>query len=425
MSLFEGSTLDTYDHDGNDEASILFDESLSKANEYPTNLVYSHRYDYQLEECKDQLDRNEKDMFGLENWVDLFEAYEGQTQEVPGQRWPWALRPTVTYHSFDAESGKSVWMVVKANELIKNRIRASCDDQDLYQYSSDGDFDNSFESTLRTHLVLCALAGENWRWYINYIEQQIQDLTRGALVGQMTAAQFSFADLQRVHFVEEKANEALMVLEANAAVIQELCEFYTTAETAFNTMSQYTRSIVSAIAMFRRHLDTTAKDLAMQQARSRMLMKLLADRKSLLASTLQWRSSQTDSHLAHRAQLSAENMEVMTEAMHTIAHETKMEAANMRIITLVTLFFLPGTFVSTLMSTPIVHFPDEQRIVNLDALKLFLAISLPLLAVTIVTWYALYYWHKARRAEPERELEQCQTRLASPQFLDCQEVHKA
>jgi magnesium-transporting ATPase (P-type) len=137
-------------------------------------------------------------------------------------------------------------------------------------------------------------------------------------------------------------------------------------------------------------------------------------------------------------------MEVMTEAMHTIAHETKMEAANMRIITLVTLFFLPGTFVSvsvvlylvvalgltpaeTLMSTPIVHYPDDQRIVNRDALILFLAISLPLLAITIITWYALYHWHrhKARRAGPERELEQCQTRLASPQSLDCQEVCKA
>lgn len=110
-------------------------------------------------------------------------------------------------------------------------------------------------------------------------------------------------------------------------------------------------------------------------------------------------------------------MKVMAEAMHTIARETKMEAANMRIITLVTLFFLPGTFVSvsvalylvvalgltpteTLMSTPIVHYPDDSRIVNLDALKLFLAISLPLLAITVIAWYALYHWHKARRAGP-------------------------
>lgn len=134
-------------------------------------------------------------------------------------------------------------------------------------------------------------------------------------------------------------------------------------------------------------------------------------------------------------------MEVMTEAMHNIAHETKMEAANMRIITLVTLFFLPGTFVSvsvvlylvlalgltpteTLMSTPIVHYPEKQGIVNLDALKLFLAISLPLLAITTITWYALYHWHKARRAGPEKELEQCQTRLASHKVLDCQETCK-
>lgn len=57
----------------------LFDESLEKADEYPTNLVYSYRYDYQLEECKNQLDRNEGDMFGVESWVDLFEAYDGQT----------------------------------------------------------------------------------------------------------------------------------------------------------------------------------------------------------------------------------------------------------------------------------------------------------------------------------------------------------
>jgi hypothetical protein len=108
-------------------------------------------------------------------------------------------------------------------------------------------------------------------------------------------------------------------------------------------------------------------------------------------------------------------MERITEEMHTIAHETKMEAANMRIITLVTLFFLPGTFVSvstdvnivanrkltrvkTLMSTPIVHYPDDHRIINQDALKLFLAIALPLLVLTVVVWFGLY-WHKKRTEE--------------------------
>jgi Mg2+ and Co2+ transporter CorA len=49
---------------------------------------------------------------------------------------------------------------------------------------------------------------------------------------------------------------------------------------------------------------------------------------------------------ARRAQMSAENMEAMTVDMHHIAQKTKQETVSMRIITLVTLFFLPGTFIS-------------------------------------------------------------------------------
>lgn len=47
-----------------------------------------------------------------------------------------------------------------------------------------------------------------------------------------------------------------------------------------------------------------------------------------------------------RTQQSTENMEVMTKDMHIIAQKTKQETVSMRIITLVTLFFLPGTFIS-------------------------------------------------------------------------------
>lgn len=198
------------------------------------------------------------------------------------QLWPWVLRPTVTYHSFDVETGKSVWMIVKANDLIRDRIRHSCEKRELYQPCSDTTFDHSFESTLHTHLVICAWAGENWRWYINFIEGRIQELTREALIEQAEDAPVSFLDLQKVHYVEERANEALLVLEANATVIEELRDFYTNAKDALKDMSLDENSLVSAVAKFQRHLDVTAKDLAMQQARSRMLLKLLADRKSLV-----------------------------------------------------------------------------------------------------------------------------------------------
>jgi Mg2+ and Co2+ transporter CorA len=56
--------------------------------------------------------------------------------------------------------------------------------------------------------------------------------------------------------------------------------------------------------------------------------------------------------LAERAQQSAAKMEVMTERMHDIAIKTKQETVSMRIITLVTLFFLPGTFISVSRHSP-------------------------------------------------------------------------
>lgn len=39
-------------------------------------------------------------------------------------------------------------------------------------------------------------------------------------------------------------------------------------------------------------------------------------------------------------------MSKMTEDMNDIARKTKIETVSMKVITLVTLFFLPGTFIS-------------------------------------------------------------------------------
>jgi hypothetical protein len=47
-----------------------------------------------------------------------------------------------------------------------------------------------------------------------------------------------------------------------------------------------------------------------------------------------------------KQQISALKMETMTHEMREIASKTEKETVSMRIVTWVTLFFLPGTFVS-------------------------------------------------------------------------------
>jgi O-glycosyl hydrolase len=127
--------------------------------------------------------------------------------------------------------------------------------------------------------------------------------------------------------------------------------------------------------------------------------------------------------LAARAQQSTENMELITGDMHSLALRTKQETVSMRIITLVTLFFLPGTFISvsfhtlprtkttltsrkTIMSTDIVKFQTDtngksRKIFHLDALQLFLTIALPMMITVFAAWYAVYWWIN-RKEESKR-----------------------
>lgn len=109
----------------------------------------------------------------------------------------------------------------------------------------------------------------------------------------------------------------------------------------------------------------------------------------------------------------------MTEKM-------KQEAVFMRIITLVTLFFLPGTFVSvsyqgrlepavadnplqTVMSTDIVHWqtPDPgelEKVVSFGAIKIFLSITVPFMVLTFAAAIGFHRWSKQReRKEMDRQ----------------------
>jgi hypothetical protein len=135
------------------------------------------------------------------------------------------------------------------------------------------------------------------------------------------------------------------------------------------------------IAEFSRGVKDIVRSFEMEAARIKTLMLLLADGRDLVS--LQPRSQ--TSHSAHQAadngqfdkiwqfrnietsklfainahqsaarmeEMTAEmhnstiNMESLTQSMHSIAEKTGNETASMHIITLVTLIFLPGTFVA-------------------------------------------------------------------------------
>lgn len=131
-------------------------------------------------------------------------------------------------------------------------------------------------------------------------------------------------------------------------------------------------------------------DLQMQESRLETLLRLLADRKALLYGILDYQNMLANKYLSEKSGVSAVKMENMTRQMHKIAVKTEQETVSMRIITLVTLFFLPGTFISTLMSTDIVRFPSNQMAFSSAATKTYVAITLPVMFLTFLSAYIYY-----------------------------------
>ena len=95
--------------------------------------------------------------------------------------WPWSVRQCAIHHSFDSENVRTSWIVIKADDLIKKRMQSATSNYGPSVMSSFNTLDRAFAATLATHLILCDWSAENWRWYINFLENRYQDISRSAL----------------------------------------------------------------------------------------------------------------------------------------------------------------------------------------------------------------------------------------------------
>lgn len=98
----------------------------------------------------------------------------------------------------------------------------------------------------------------------------------------MDPGNFSFGDLQRVQFLEDKANEVLLILETNIHVLQELELHYKSVRASEHWPDHIFKEGNAEIVRFYNRITSIINDLRMQLSRTKTLLRLLADRKSLV-----------------------------------------------------------------------------------------------------------------------------------------------
>ncbi len=284
---------------------------------------------------------------------------------IPGS--PWSIKQLAIAHTFDVKTGQSAWVVLKADNLIKDRIMSATRSAGLPDMNSYQDVDESLASSLTSHLVFCEWAAEHWRWYVNFLEQEVQDITGTTTFSNITAPSclgaaqramsmiapvarlgtfpffktlsristwgsirrnsrpskgsdsdmsgstvsptgtlqsgaaeaitekdaeeeedgeehsFSLKDIQRLQFIEDKINEAILVQTTIIKVLEQLRTFYASLQELPEWPTGLSRECKGSLARFNGRLGNIEFDLNLQVTRAKTLATLLANRKTLVS----------------------------------------------------------------------------------------------------------------------------------------------
>jgi hypothetical protein len=255
----------------------------------------------------------------------------------------WSIRQTSIYHSFDIITGKATWIVVKGDDLIKRRLEKATATHQYTTNMESGLVDRMFASAFTVHQVLCDWAGENWRWYLNDLEEQVQIETRhassvvvndvdlepsiGPLLHSNTFGQdrngngpvlrpppppsvpppsgpppigppgqalkqppqpkatdtFGLKHLQKVQFAQDQAGQALLILESNADVISEMRNYYQSTIRSEGWPNNLHDSCLGDVARFDKSAGTAERHLRLQCLRAKTLRSMLEDRKATVS----------------------------------------------------------------------------------------------------------------------------------------------
>lgn len=86
----------------------------------------------------------------------------------------WSIRHAAIHHQFDIEEGTSLWIITHGNLSIKERVTEMTA---IHGRPEDRAFNTPaecFRTSLTTHLLYCHWSIEEWRWYIQWLEEVIK-----------------------------------------------------------------------------------------------------------------------------------------------------------------------------------------------------------------------------------------------------------
>uniref|UniRef100_A0A8H7N3N9 CorA-like transporter domain-containing protein n=1 Tax=Bionectria ochroleuca TaxID=29856 RepID=A0A8H7N3N9_BIOOC len=275
-------------------------------------------------------------------------SLKGQDPEDPSLD-QYSIRPAAFYHRFDVDNGNALWIVTKGGMILRIDSRNS-------------------------QVVTLVPKTDRWRDHIKWLELIVDNETKIAVVGNSEPGRqhriYTAGDIQKLLMYEETISEVITSLESNVEVMTSLRDFY---EKLVVNQSVNFGNCEFDIDDFTSELGHLINDFKLHISRAKALVKVISNRSEL----------------------------VKQQRMERLNKNLENEAIVMRIVTIVTLLYLPATFVSTLFSTDIIKYQVQDEIqaegtYSAVAMYRWLQVTLPLMFITMSAAYGGKLWAERR-----------------------------
>ncbi|KAK4220882.1 hypothetical protein QBC38DRAFT_493209 [Podospora fimiseda] len=337
------------------------------------------------------------------------------------------VRHATIYHQFDVRTKRQLWIIGDPHAQLKRLLEKEYPPSQTNLDKFD-DLAQGFKTSLNIHSLFIRWAQREGRSLLHALDTNVDKLTATPL------SSVTVITLENVQFQVEKLKEAAAVLRLNDEILSSLQDFY----------SGIVKDLISTITL---DLDSVSNDfnveIGQQLRETRMLnnhintlVRILEDRQTAEVFELQNRAMEAQEKAARKQEAANDRQERLNEEMFklteesvkaqgiatkkqeeandrqellnkkmfTLTQKSQKEAVTMRIITVITLLYLPATFVSTFFSTDVIKFQPEKAY-SKRALGAWFGFTLPLLFMTAggAWWYDRKKKQESTAGEEEEE----------------------
>ncbi|KAI9836443.1 MAG: hypothetical protein M1819_001475 [Sarea resinae] len=281
---------------------------------------------------------------------------------------PWRIRQTGVYQQYNNSTQQSTWIVLHPTpESVGQRRMNECLTVPRRMLDLTRD-------PLLLHTVLFSTHFSAWRTYMSHYEGVLREPSMTALGMRFSdeprAVDKDHANIQRVHFVESRCLPLTAIFRSFSQTLSALSAL----NTSLPLVCGLTHSDSDTI---RRDnmvdiLSKYASQTSAYEAQIGFLTNNIRSTAQLLSNTLNFKYQGL-------AQQQSEYVVELTSA-------TLKDSSAVRVITIITLLYLPSTFVATIFGMDFFNFGGDSRLQVSPQLWIFFAFAAPLTMATIA-WY--------------------------------------